>query len=471
MEKYSAFALKTIGADHIRRNVCCQDAVAKYNDDTMAIAVVSDGHGSPQYFRSDVGSEVAANVAIECIKTFVDNVELNEENYGLSNKITFDDLLEEEKRHSLLKGLQKSILIKWHEGVEEHYLNNPFEAEILSTLPQKYQDRYGRGDIYGAYGATLIAVVVTEKFWFGLHMGDGKCVAVNKDCSITHPIPWDENCHDEICTSLCQNDAIENFRYYFSTDIPYAIYVGSDGVDDSYDDDEMLNALYRGISIVFGKGFDIGVAEVDEYIKVITQKGKGDDTSISGIIDVEGIVNCSETFMKQVQLDKIREQFETSETLYKRVKAQLEFETKKLDELLAKQKGYDDEYSTSKPEYEKISSLLGSISSKLEELEKNRQATSQIIGEQKMRIIDIEEKLAEAKTKMDADAAMYQAELNKTEGNSETPEEPEEPIVIAPVETKEADEFVDKLGKTFTEMTQGISESLKTIDDSIPSDE
>ena len=419
MVNYSAFACKTIGVDHIRRNVCCQDAVAKYNDDTMSSAVVSDGHGSPQYFRSDFGAEIAVQAALDCVKAFVSKVELGEGDGELSNKISLKDLIDKRRCHDLLKGLQKSILIKWHEKVDEHYSSNPFDDDVLSSLPDKYQKRYRTGDIYGAYGATLIATVVTEKFWFGLHMGDGHCVVVNKDYTITHPIPWDENCHDEVTTSICQNDAIDNFRYYFDTEIPYAIYIGSDGVDDSYDNDEMLDSLYRGISIVFGQSFDVGVSEVDEYIKVITQKGKGDDTSIAGIIDLENISDCSEIFMKKVQLDKVREQFESSEALYERIKTQLEFETKRLEELKSKKECYDQQYSESVPEYKKISSLLGIISSKIEELEKNIQTVSQTISEQEAKILQIEGRLAEAKAKMEADSLKYREELIKYESKSE----------------------------------------------------
>ena len=39
-----------------------------YTDDSYEIAIVADGHGSEDYFRSHIGSQVATEVAFEVLK-------------------------------------------------------------------------------------------------------------------------------------------------------------------------------------------------------------------------------------------------------------------------------------------------------------------------------------------------------------------------------------------------------------------
>ena len=92
-----------------------------------------------------------------------------------------------------------------------------------------------------AYRTTLIAAVQAKNFWFGLHIGDGKCVTVNPAGEYTQPIPWDEKCFLNQTTSLCDEQALHSFRYYFGkVDLPLAIFIATDGVDDTFGTDEAL---------------------------------------------------------------------------------------------------------------------------------------------------------------------------------------------------------------------------------------
>ena len=64
-----------IGYSHIIENKACQDFSLSYKDDTMSVAIVSDGHGGEPYFRSDWGSKIACECAFDMIREFVSNVE------------------------------------------------------------------------------------------------------------------------------------------------------------------------------------------------------------------------------------------------------------------------------------------------------------------------------------------------------------------------------------------------------------
>lgn len=65
-----------------------------------------------------------------------------------------------------------------------------------------------------SYGCTLIAYVQTKHFWLALQIGDGRCVVLNKANEWSQPIPWDDRCMLNMTTSLCDEDAVNEFRLH-----------------------------------------------------------------------------------------------------------------------------------------------------------------------------------------------------------------------------------------------------------------
>lgn len=51
------------GESHKSSGKPCQDASFAVNREAYAMAIVSDGHGGPRYFRSDKGSAFAVEAA------------------------------------------------------------------------------------------------------------------------------------------------------------------------------------------------------------------------------------------------------------------------------------------------------------------------------------------------------------------------------------------------------------------------
>jgi hypothetical protein len=278
------------GASHIRHNKICQDFGGHYRNDDYAVAVVCDGHGSDPYFRSDRGSKFAVEAALDVIKEFMDYKQDLLKNAASSNNADV-------QKKSFLKAidqLNQSIILQWNNKVSADMQANPFTEEELAGLSDKYKERYSReeeNEKFMAYGTTLIAVVRVPEFWFGIRNGDGKCVAIGEDGSFCDPIPWNDKCFMTTTTSLCDDRAFENFRSCFYTDnFPVAIYVGTDGVDDSFGSDERLFSFYKLLTEIFVKeGFEEGKKQLADYIPKLSAQGSGDDISISGIIDMEKI--------------------------------------------------------------------------------------------------------------------------------------------------------------------------------------
>ena len=118
-----------------------------------------------------------------------------------------------------------------------------------------------------------------------MQIGDGKCVCISQDGSMYEPIPWDEDCQANITTSICDSEAIEEFRYCFMKECPVATLMGTDGIDDSYADAEEMYVLYRSILAIFAEhGRETGESEIQAFLPGLSRKGSGDDVSIAGIV-------------------------------------------------------------------------------------------------------------------------------------------------------------------------------------------
>lgn len=300
MAEYYQFAHSVQGYNHIKVNKVCQDASGECQFEDVSIIAVADGHGSDNYIRTDRGSKFAVSAALTAIKAFVQEAR---ENHLPTVPDSEAELIQ----------VSKNILARWYTQVENDVACEPFQSEELAKVSEKYKQRYASGQYNAkAYGTTLIAVCMTSEGWFGIHIGDGKCVELLGNGMLCEPIPWDEACEQNITTSICDSDAIEEFRYVIQKDFPAAIFIGSDGIDDSYSSEMELHELYRNIFIVFAEhGAEVGSNEVRDYLPKITRRGSGDDVSIAGIIRtdlsedaVAKIKLCGEEIRLKAQLEK-----------------------------------------------------------------------------------------------------------------------------------------------------------------------
>lgn len=294
--RLQAFHLSSQGASHIKKNKECQDSSDSYCDEQCAIAIVCDGHGGDDYVRSAIGSSFASRIAKESIINFVQNVDKGE----LS-------------RHhdKLIYSLEASIITMWNAAVHEHCDQTPFTEEEVAALSERAKRKYLQENrIESAYGTTLVAVAVTKDYWFGIHIGDGKCVAINPESRFLQPIPWDEKCFLNATTSICDSDALERFRYFYSDKLPVAVFVGSDGIDDCFSSDEQLNNLYKTILYSFATSpFDDAVSDLKDYLPRLSAKGSGDDVSVAAVLDLDGIgeIEAVKSFDEEKEKARVEE--------------------------------------------------------------------------------------------------------------------------------------------------------------------
>ena len=67
MKSYSSFAYSSIGENHIKKGIVCQDSSLNVTNSRYSFAATADGHGSLCYLRTDRGSEYA----VDCAQVFV----------------------------------------------------------------------------------------------------------------------------------------------------------------------------------------------------------------------------------------------------------------------------------------------------------------------------------------------------------------------------------------------------------------
>lgn len=281
MSLFRAFNLSVLGESHLKMGKPCQDYSLSSYGGEYAVAIVCDGHGGNKHFRSEIGSRIAAQETLNSIH------DLMKERFRKNwIGIKINDIFTKDP-DSFLKQLAGNIIFRWREKVQEDFLNHPFSQEETNTLMLSSPNKPSIDDSWiSVYGTTLIAVVVSRKFWFGLQIGDGKCVSVNQDGSCSQPIPWDDNCFLNVTTSLCDSDSLSRFRYFFENDkLPIAVFLGTDGIDDTFGTDDSLYDFYLTfLKMIKDKGLEPSINEMQNYLPRMSAKGSQDDMSLAAII-------------------------------------------------------------------------------------------------------------------------------------------------------------------------------------------
>lgn len=65
------FATSVHGKKYRERSLPCQDFSATFEFDGVQAIAVADGHGGKDYFRSEIGSRLAVETAMNQIKIFL----------------------------------------------------------------------------------------------------------------------------------------------------------------------------------------------------------------------------------------------------------------------------------------------------------------------------------------------------------------------------------------------------------------
>lgn len=288
MKPYLEISGHHIGKSHVLNGLNCEDYSLDYSDESLSFIAISDGHGDKNCFRSDRGARYACEIALHLCKDFqritshIDNVK----------HCDFE---------RLIISLETEIADKWKAMVLSDVQDHPFlEKEILSASPEA-QEVYRSGSrLEKAYGCTLIIAMCTEKYWLSCQIGDGKCIAAFRDGVFVEPIPIDENCLGNRSTSLCNSNAKDSFRHYYSSERPLAVFVSSDGIEESFDQAGLYNCFYSIGYWLKESGFDETKKKVDDLLPQISEGGSGDDVSLAVMASTEASLSKPRQTLDQI---------------------------------------------------------------------------------------------------------------------------------------------------------------------------
>ena len=285
------------GESHKATDKVCQDySYSHIEENGLAIAVVCDGHGGKHYFRSDVGARFATEIIAHNVKEFVNNVDETllvgqpfTQQAAVQTEIDRQDFRKERPVDRAFRQLFASIIGQWQQRIEQHAAENPLTEKETAQVEEQYQKEFlSRYKLEKIYGCTLMAYVSTPKYWFAFHLGDGKMISFDQEAQWKEPVLWDDRCFLNKTTSICDADALNEFRYTYQGDgsFPVAVFLGSDGIDDSFGEEKNLVNFYVQVAkSLVADGYDATFADIKETLPVLSKRGSQDDMSVACVYD------------------------------------------------------------------------------------------------------------------------------------------------------------------------------------------
>lgn len=363
-----------IGKSHMQNGLECEDYSISYSDENMSVIAISDGHGDKNCFRSALGAKFACEIAVMACRQF----------QTITNHI---NSIEECDFESLIVSLETDIADAWKEKVKFDVESNPFTEDELADASEQAQSIYRNGQrLEKAYGCTLIIAMQTKGFWLTIQIGDGKCIAAYPDGVFVEPIPVDENCLGNRSTSLCNSNAKELFRHYYSSVLPIAVFVSSDGVEESFDQAGLNNCFYSLAYWLKEEGYDAAQEKINELLPQISNGGSGDDVSFAIMASLEVPISKPRQTLEQIYervnacsnaLEQCHTQFENTKERISEKDKELDCISREITQLKEKLQEKEEKQRLIEEEVKRLQADLDELSTRVdratEQVEKSKQ--------------------------------------------------------------------------------------------------
>ena len=255
-----------------------------------AVISVADGHGSPAYFRSRIGSKKAVKIGTNALKKVSERV-LN--NYQNDKNVV---------KTEYLSNCLQNFSSFWKNHIELELRSHPITEEEKDFLKQedihalqKYLtalEEKSIEDLLPIYGTTLCSAMLISKIgFFAMQLGDGNIAVKYKDEPFVTAVEEDKNCFLNQTTSLCDKNSQDEIRFFATQRIPEAVFCCTDGFENSFKDEKQLMEVYEKVYDLF-KSYEgdenkkriLALEELKDWLPKLSKKGSGDDISLAGII-------------------------------------------------------------------------------------------------------------------------------------------------------------------------------------------
>lgn len=260
------------GPSHERLSLPNQDHFGVSNGEVLIVAV-SDGHGSAKCFRSHWGSEFAVDATIDVFRRFF---------AGDWSGTSVAD-----RKRVIESRIPIELTRAWQEKVSAHHALLPFTTQELERLEANdgaEAIRRINENPSVAYGATIIAVVISNEMQVYLQNGDGDVLIVDDYGCVSRPVAGDERLFANETTSLSSKTAWNDFRGTVKPtphNLPTLVLIGTDGYSNSFKDDaSFLKAGTDFLELLRSEG---GVDDVQNHLEEWLSESSrmsGDDVTL-----------------------------------------------------------------------------------------------------------------------------------------------------------------------------------------------
>ncbi len=200
--------------------------------------------------------------------------------------------------------LPQEIVRGWQAAVDAHLATHPLTEEELARLEEKRGAAACRELVDHprlAYGATVLAALVTQRFLLFVQLGDGDILMVPDGGDVVRPMARDPRLIANETTSLCMASAWQEVQLrFFARDggLPALILLATDGYANSFvNEAAFLQVGTDLLAIMQEDGAQAVEANLATWLEEASVAGSGDDISL-GILyrgDVVPVVTRSET--------------------------------------------------------------------------------------------------------------------------------------------------------------------------------
>ncbi|MDQ2686808.1 MAG: protein phosphatase 2C domain-containing protein [Armatimonadota bacterium] len=264
-----------MGASHTRSGKPNQDALGWQPDagvGTTAILAVADGHGSAKCFRSERGSRLAVETALDELASLL---------AGQGNDTTAAKRIAQER-------LPQTIVRRWRQRVDDDLAREPLTDGELQTLARaegEAAQRLVAEQPALAYGSTLLAAVATTAFLLYVQIGDGDILCVSDAGDVSRPVAGDARLIANETTSLCTVEAWKDFRVTFQPlagTPPALIVLSSDGYANSFQNEAAFLQVGQDLhALIATEGLDVVADNLEAWLAQASQEGSGDDVTVA----------------------------------------------------------------------------------------------------------------------------------------------------------------------------------------------
>lgn len=278
--RWTVFGESVRGASHERHGLPNQDAITwtpPANQEGPIVLAVSDGHGSAKCFRSDVGARAAVETALELLTAFA-----RRHPNPPASRNAGDGRAADELREQLVR--------TWTARVDEHLRRHPFtpaELEGVAARDGAAARRVVEDSPLVAYGATLLATLLTDQYLLHLQLGDGDILTVSDSGTVTRPVPADERLIANETTSLCSASAARDIRIIVSElqSPPALVLLSTDGYSNSFRDDPSFTRVGTDLlQLISTQGAAHVVENLGAWLTEASTYGSGDDVTVGVVV-------------------------------------------------------------------------------------------------------------------------------------------------------------------------------------------